>query len=39
MVRDNPKLLDGSGEVPKTERNGLWFYPMPWNIFSTWREN
>ena len=39
QVRDNPKLLDDSGEVPKHEWSSWQFDSQLWNGLFTWRKN
>ena len=38
-IRDDPKLLDDSGKVPKIKWSGGQFDLWPWNLLSTWQEN
>ena len=39
LVGDDPKLLDDSGEVPKSEWRDSQFNFRLWNFLSTWRKN
>ena len=36
LVRDNPKLLDNGGEIPKSQGRGWRFESRLWNLLSTW---
>ena len=36
LIRDDPKLLDNGGEIPKTWGRGWQFDSQLWNVLSTW---
>ena len=38
LVREDPKLLDNDGEIPKSQGKGWWFDSRLWNLLSTWQK-